>query len=111
MSVDILYGMDDIKTYRDVLTPIITEMSQGTMRIVYSMGEQEMAVLYFERPKKGWKNKPIMPRNWQCWDAKITDKAIYINGLVEPKDLIQWGMELLNGGINYPLSLEDEEQE
>lgn len=83
------------KTYREVLIPTIEKLSPGVVRIVFSIAEYEMAALYFEQPKKGWTNKPIMPNKWTCVDAQITDKHIYINGLVEPKDLVGWGQELI----------------
>jgi len=93
-SVDILIHM---KTYRDTLIPTVYHLDDGKIRITYEVGDTEVATLYFERPKKGWTNKPIMPTKWRCVDAQIQEKFIYINGLVEPKDLVGWGQEIIEG--------------
>ena len=77
------------------MTPHLQTMDDGRIRIIFSVGEQEMACLYYENAKKTWTNKPISMNQWRCVDAKITDKVIYINGLVEPKDLVGWGQELI----------------
>ena len=88
------------KTYRDVMTPTVTRIDESHIRIIFSVGEYEMACLYFENAKKVWTNKPLSMNGWRCVDAKITDKIIYINGLVEPKDLVGWGQELILGPKN-----------
>jgi len=88
------------KTYKEVLTPTVTEMSPGVMRVTLNVAEYEVATLYFERPKKTWTNKPIMPNVWTCVDAKIHEKFIYINGMVTPKELIRWGMDLIKEAGN-----------
>ena len=85
------------KTYRDTLTPTVYHLDDGKIRITYTVGDSEVATLYFERPKKGWTNKPIMPTKWRCVDAQIIEKFIYINGIVEPKDLVGWGQEIIEG--------------
>lgn len=89
------YGMTDKRTYKKTLTPTIDEMDEETIRIIFSVKEEEMACLYFERPKKGWTNKPIMPRVWRCVESRIANEWIYIQGLVEPKELVAWGQELI----------------
>jgi hypothetical protein len=38
-----------------------------------------------------------MPTKWRCVDAQIIEKFIYINGIVEPKDLVGWGQEIIEG--------------
>jgi len=93
-SVGILIHM---KTYRETLIPTVYHLDDGKIRITYTVGDTEVAALYFERPKKGWTNKPIMPTKWRCVDANIMEKFIYINGLVEPKDLVGWGQEIIEG--------------
>ena len=85
----------DMRTYRDTLTPTVYHLDDGRIRITMSVGDTEVAALYYERPKKGWTNKPIMPTKWRCVDANIQEKFIYINGLVEPKDLVGWGQEII----------------
>ena len=89
------------KTFRDVLIPTIFHLDDGRIRIIMTIGDTEMATLYFELPKKGWTNKPIMPTKWRCVDAHIQENFIYIEGLVEPKDLVGWGQELIEH-IKHP---------
>lgn len=89
------------KTYRDTLTPTVYRLDDGKIRITMSVGDTEVAALYFELPKKGWTNKPLMPTKWRCVDAQIMEKFIYINGLVEPKDLVGWGQEIIEQ-VNSP---------
>jgi len=83
------------KTYRDVLIPTIQKIDEGRMRVLFHVAEFEMACLYYENSKKGWTNKPLSLNQWRCVDARMSDKTIYINGLVEPKDLVGWGNELI----------------
>jgi hypothetical protein len=91
------YSMTDKKTYRDILTPTIEETGDGMVRVIFYMGDVEMVCLYYERAKKGWTNKPIMPQAWRCVDSKISNTTIYIQGLIEPKELVGWGQELIKG--------------
>ena len=86
--------------YKNILTPTITKMDDGTIRIIFSMNEEEMVCLYYEVAKKGWTNKPILSNKWRCIDAKVTNPNIYENKIVEPKDLVGWGQELISISTN-----------
>ena len=87
--------MDDKPTYRDVMKPEVVWVDDSHVRIIFYVAEYEMACLYYENAKKEWTNKPLSMNLWRCVDAQVTDKHIYINGLVEPKDLVGWGQELI----------------
>ena len=85
----------DKLTYREVMTPTITQIDESHIRVVFSVGDHECACLYYENAKRAWSNKPLSMNQWRCVDAQVNDKTIYINGLVEPKDLIGWGNEMI----------------
>ena len=86
--------------YKNILTPTLTKMDDGTIRIIFSMNEEEMVCLYYEVAKKGWTNKPILSNKWRCVDAKVMNPNIYEDGTIEPKDLVGWGQELISVSMN-----------
>ena len=73
------------------------------------LNEVSLGVLYLERPKQGWVNKPIMPSKWRCVDANIEGLKVHLSeddksakGGVKisvkeftPKDLMEWAQELV----------------
>ena len=85
--------------YKNILTPTLTKMDDGTIRIIFSMNEEEMVCLYYEVAKRGWTNKPILTNKYRCIDAKVSNPKIYENGIMEPKDLVGWGQELISTNI------------
>ena len=80
---------------QEILTPTLEVTGDGVIRVIFYMGEVEMVCLYYEKAKKGWTNKPIMPRAWRCVDSKVSDATIYDQGLIEPKELVGWGQDLI----------------
>ena len=86
--------------YKIILTPTITKMDDGTIRVIFSMNEEEMVCLYYDVAKRGWTNKPILSNKWRCIDAKVSNPNIYDNKIVEPKDLVGWGQELISISTN-----------
>ena len=86
--------------YKNILTPTLTKMDDGTIRIIFSMNEEEMVCLYYEVAKRGWTNKPVLSNKWRCVDAKVMNPDIYENKIVEPKDLVGWGQELISISTN-----------
>lgn len=82
--------------YKIILTPTITKMDDGTIRVIFSMNEEEMVCLYYEIAKRGWTNKPILSNKWRCVEGKVMNSVIYDKGIVEPKDLVGWGQELIS---------------
>lgn len=97
--------------YKNILTPTLTKMDDGTIRIIFSKNEEEMACLYYEKAKKGWTNKPIISNQYRCIDAKISNPTIY-EGDMEPKDLVGWGQELISYSTNiFSIEKVDETQQ
>ena len=84
-----------MRTYRDTLTPTVHKIEDGRVRIIFSVGDVEVFVLYYEKPKRSWINKPIMPTKWRCVDSQVMNSFLYIDGLVEPKQIVGWGQEII----------------
>jgi hypothetical protein len=59
------------------------------------LNEVSLGVLYFERPKLGWVNKPIMPTKWRCTDAKVEGVYQWGGDKITPTELIAWAQELV----------------
>ena len=59
------------------------------------LNEVSLGVLYFERPKLGWVNKPIMPTRWRCVDANVEGVYQWGGEKITPTELIAWAQELV----------------
>lgn len=57
-----------------------------------------LGILYFEKPKRGWNNKPILPTKWACVDAKIEGLYIYGGENITPKEIISKCQDLITQG-------------
>ena len=84
----------------------VTRLSDTRVAVeITLLNEVSLGVLYFEKPKVGWVNKPIMPTKWRCIDAKVEGVYQYKGGSVTPTQLMKWAQdlvekELTNGGDN-----------
>ena len=59
------------------------------------LNEVSLGVLYYERPKQGWVNKPIIPTKWRCTDAKVEGVYQWGGDKITPTELIKWAQELV----------------
>ena len=59
------------------------------------LNEVSLGVLYYERPKQGWVNKPIMPTKWRCTDAKVEGVYQWGGDKITPTELIKWAQDLV----------------
>lgn len=59
------------------------------------LNEVSLGVLYYERPKQGWVNKPIMPTKWRCVDANVEGVYQWGGEKITPTELIAWAQELV----------------
>ena len=59
------------------------------------LNEVSLGVLYFERPKLGWVNKPIMPTKWRCVDANVEGVYQWGGEKITPTELIAWAQDLV----------------
>ena len=88
------------KTFKDIIQYEVVNMESGVLRVQFSMGGKEVAVLYYENPKKTWTRKPVLPKVWTCVDAKIHEPVmLFIKDLVTPIELMRWSQELVANHI------------
>ena len=59
------------------------------------LNEVSLGVLYYERPKQGWVNKPIMPTKWRCVDANVEGVYQWGGEKITPTELIAWAQDLV----------------
>lgn len=82
--------------WRDKLECKITDLSEDRVSVeITLLGDITLAILYYENPKSGWSNKPIMPDRWRCVDAKV--EGLYVHGgeSLTPRDLMEWAQEMV----------------
>lgn len=65
---------------------ILTEIDDR-IRVTISSDHKEIGLLYFEKAKKGFTNKPLSMGSWACVDAKIEDDTIFNNDFT-PKQMV-----------------------
>lgn len=82
----------------DKLSFNVDQLEKDRVRVTVSYLEYEMGVLYFERAKKTFINKPIGIGGWVCVDAKIEGLYEYGGEDITPKDIISHIQGLLKLG-------------
>jgi hypothetical protein len=76
------------------LTPNVEEID-GKIRIeLYSNEGKFYGILYYERVKRGFTNKPVSLNKWTCVDATIQTQTYEDFPTITPVGLLQWGMFL-----------------
>jgi hypothetical protein len=87
--------------WTDLVVPHIDMLDTDRARIVlevkgeeFPLGGVELGVLYFEKAKKGWTNKPLT-NGWTCVEAKVEGLYIYGGESVTPKELVAWCQQQL----------------
>ena len=65
---------------------ILTEIDDR-IRVTISNDHKEIGLLYFEKAKKGFTNKPLSMGSWACVDAKIEDDSIFHENFT-PKQMV-----------------------
>ena len=65
---------------------VLTEIDDR-IRVTISMDDKEIGLLYFERAKLNFTNKPLSMGSWACVDAKIEDDSIVHEGFT-PKQMV-----------------------
>ena len=80
--------------WREQLRCKITDLSVDKVSVeITLLNEVSLGVLYYENPKQGWSNKPIMPTRWRCVDAKIEGVYVYGGESLTPRDLMEWAQD------------------
>ena len=80
------------------LTYDISKMDLHRVRVIVSYLGHELGVLYFEKAKKSFINKPVGMGGWTCVDAKVEGLYEYGGEDITPKEIIGHCQELLKLG-------------
>jgi hypothetical protein len=96
-----LYNVDKgiifmVMKNRDLFTYELTKMDDGTIRIIFSINDREQVILYYEKSKRKWVNKPLTMDGWRCVDGKVIIPDVYEDNNIEPKDFVMWGQEIIH---------------
>jgi hypothetical protein len=70
-----------------ILTEIYNAEGDDRIRVTISNDHKEIGLLYFEKAKKGFTNKPLSMGSWACVDAKIEDDSIFHEDFT-PKQMV-----------------------
>ena len=90
----------------------VTVITQDRVAVeVTLLNEVSLGVLYFEKPKQTWVNKPIMPTKWRCVDANVEGVFQWGGEKVSPKELVEWAQELVEKHLKKEGEDVDKEQD
>jgi hypothetical protein len=64
------------------------------IRVTISNDDKEIGLLYFEKAKLNFTNKPLSMGSWACVDAKIEDDSIFHDEYT-PKDMVRECQDLI----------------
>jgi hypothetical protein len=70
-----------------ILTEIYNAEGDDRIRVTILNDDREIGLLYFEKAKKGFTNKPLSMGSWACVDAKIEDDSIFHENFT-PKQMV-----------------------
>lgn len=76
-----------------VMKYVLTEIDDR-IRVTISNDDKEIGLLYFERAKLNFTNKPLSMGSWACVDAKIEDDSIFHDEFT-PKDMVRECQDLI----------------
>jgi hypothetical protein len=91
LFINIFYYVIDM----DKLTYNINRLTEDRICVEVSVSGITLGLLYFERPKRGWVNKPILPTKCSCVDAKVEGLYEYGGENITPKDIVAKCQELI----------------
>lgn len=78
----------------------VTRLSDTRVAVeITLLNEISLGILYFEKPKMEWVNKPILPTKWRCIDAKVEGVYQYKGNSVTPTELMKWAQELVEATL------------
>jgi hypothetical protein len=61
----------------DKLSYHISPLSEDRVCIEVSISGQSLGLIYYERAKRGYNNKPVSMDRWVCVDANVKDLYVY----------------------------------
>jgi hypothetical protein len=92
----------NMTTWKELVVPTLDRIEDDRIRITLHVEGMEIGVLYFEKAKRGYVNKPIIQKGWACVDAKVEGLYIYGGESITPKELVAWCQGLINEFIPNP---------
>ena len=72
----------------------LTILEDNRIGVTITEDHKTVGILYFEKAKKGFTNKPLSMGSWACVDAKIEDENIYHEGFT-PKQMVGECQEMI----------------
>ena len=75
---------------------VLTEIDDR-IRVTISNDDKEIGLLYFEKAKLSFTNKPLSMGSWACVDAKIEDQEIFHEGFT-PKQMVGECQDIIKVG-------------
>jgi hypothetical protein len=65
----------------------LTQIEDNRIGVTVTNEDKVVGILYFEKAKLNFTNKPISMGSWACVDAKIEDQEIFHEGFT-PKQMV-----------------------
>jgi hypothetical protein len=83
-------------TTMDKLSYQISTLSPDRLCIEISVSGQSLGLVYYERAKRGYTNKPVSMNRWLCVDAKVEGLYTYGGDNITPKDILDKCQEIIS---------------
>ena len=77
------------------MTYELSEIEAGRLRIIVTHNDKEVVILYFEKAKNTFQNKPISMDAWGCVDAKIEGLYDMAGEVPTPREIIKTCQDLI----------------
>ena len=72
----------------------LTQIEDNRIGVTVTNEEKVVGILYFEKAKLNFTNKPLSMGSWACVDAKIEDQEIFHEGFT-PKQMVGECQEII----------------
>lgn len=72
----------------------LTQIEDNRIGVTITNEDKVVGILYFEKAKLNFTNKPISMGSWACVDAKIEDQEIFHEGFT-PKQMVGECQEMI----------------
>lgn len=75
----------------------LTQIEDNRIGVTVTNEDKVVGILYFEKAKLSFTNKPLSMGSWACVDAKIEDQEIF-NEEFTPKQMVGECQEMIKAG-------------
>ena len=72
----------------------LTQIEDNRIGVTVTNEDKVVGILYFEKAKLSFTNKPLSMGSWACVDAKIEDQEIFHEGFT-PKQMVGECQEII----------------